>query len=460
MKTYLFYDLETSGLNPAFDQVIQFAAIRTDMNLKELERYEYLVKPNPDILPSPKAMITHRTAISDWIKGESEFTAIKAIHGLMNRPGTISLGYNTLGFDDEFLRFNFYRNLLNPYQHQYANNCHRADIYPITALFYLFHPNHLKWPLLNNKVSLKLEALNAENHLSRGMAHNAIVDVEATIELSKIFMQEKKTWDYAFAYFDKNKDAQRQNNLAHLFDKKYGLIVDGVFGASRNFCAPILHLGQHWHYKNQECWLRLDTKTLACSKPHDFIEHTQTINKKRGEPGFILPASEKYIGKLGQEEKLNLNNNILWLKDNLATLEQIRNYYCDFTYEKYPNVAVEAALYYQGFWNDEEKNKMDQFHQAKLEHKSQIINEMKNPVLHLLAIQSLARLDMNLLSYEQIQKLKEDQAQDKIDYKNKKKLSLEEALKEIHELKEDKSLDIEQQNLLMDLEQWLKLKND
>ena len=30
MKTYLFYDLETTGLNPVFDQPIQFAAVRTD----------------------------------------------------------------------------------------------------------------------------------------------------------------------------------------------------------------------------------------------------------------------------------------------------------------------------------------------------------------------------------------------------------------------------------------------
>ena len=38
--TYLFYDLETTGLNPCFDQVLQFAAIRTDLSLNEIERHE------------------------------------------------------------------------------------------------------------------------------------------------------------------------------------------------------------------------------------------------------------------------------------------------------------------------------------------------------------------------------------------------------------------------------------
>ena len=46
MQTYLFYDLETTGLNKSFDQILQFAAIRTDLNLKELKRYELKIKLN------------------------------------------------------------------------------------------------------------------------------------------------------------------------------------------------------------------------------------------------------------------------------------------------------------------------------------------------------------------------------------------------------------------------------
>jgi exodeoxyribonuclease I len=33
--TFLFYDTETSGLNRAFDQILEFAAIRTDLKLNE-----------------------------------------------------------------------------------------------------------------------------------------------------------------------------------------------------------------------------------------------------------------------------------------------------------------------------------------------------------------------------------------------------------------------------------------
>ena len=43
-KTYLFYDIETTGLNKAFDQVLQFAAIRTDKQLNEIDRYTIKVQ--------------------------------------------------------------------------------------------------------------------------------------------------------------------------------------------------------------------------------------------------------------------------------------------------------------------------------------------------------------------------------------------------------------------------------
>jgi exodeoxyribonuclease I len=105
LQTYLFYDIETTGLNKSFDQVLHFAAIRTDLFFNELSRHEFIIKLNPDVVPSPDAMLTHGMSLSDIENGVSEYEAIQQIHVLLNTPGTISLGYNTLGFDDSFLRF-------------------------------------------------------------------------------------------------------------------------------------------------------------------------------------------------------------------------------------------------------------------------------------------------------------------------------------------------------------------
>ncbi len=446
-KTFLFYDIETSGLNPAFDQVIQFAAIRTDMQLNELERYEWMVRPNPGIVPSPRAMITHRTPLQAWQQGESEFVVIKRIHELFNTPGTISLGYNTLGFDDEFLRFSFYRNLLAPYTHQFANSCGRADLYPITSLFYLFHPSLLTWPLRNEKISLKLDALNTTNHLSDGVAHNAIVDIEATIALAKIFMQQTDTWKYALGYFDKNSDNERQQKLPKLFNKKYAVLVDGIFGSDANFCAPVLYLDSHYHYKNQACWLRLDGDDLS--------DQPWVINKKMAEPGFLLPASEKYLAKLSDDKKNILKKNITWLEKNPEKLEEIKKHYCDFTYPKFPNVAPEAALYYQGFWNDEQQRQMQQFHRAAFDKKSETIERISHPLLKILAVDALGRCDRELLSIEQADIFDENCEAEKMDYKGRTKLTTTQAIEEIQHLKNDANLDDEQLGLLQELQQWL-----
>src|SRR3990167_11322654 len=194
--TYLFYDIETTGLNKCFDQVIQFAAIRTDLTLKEIERHEIRIKLNRDVIPAPEAMMIHRMCIADMQEGLSEVEGIRQIHRLLNTPETISVGYNTLGFDDEFLRFSFYRNLLPPYTHQFNNQCGRMDMYPILTLYYLFKNEILKWPVDNDKISLKLENINLENQLFQGQAHHAMTDVEATFALAKKLKQDEKMWGY------------------------------------------------------------------------------------------------------------------------------------------------------------------------------------------------------------------------------------------------------------------------
>ena len=108
-RTYFFYDIETTGLNKCFDQVLHFAAIRTDSNLETISEHEFEIKLNPDVIPSPGAMMVHGMDLSSMQEGMRECDAMVQIHQLMNQPGTISLGYNTLGFDDEFLRFSFFR---------------------------------------------------------------------------------------------------------------------------------------------------------------------------------------------------------------------------------------------------------------------------------------------------------------------------------------------------------------
>ena len=179
-NTYLFYDLETTGLNVAFNQILRFAAIRTDLELNEIERKTINVKLRDDIVPSANALIINRLSLNDIIDGECEYEAIVDIYKLFNQPGTINMGYNSISFDNEFLRYNYYRNLLDPYIHEWKNDCCKMDIMPITLYYYLFKPGALKWPGNEIDKKLKLEHINAANNLADGMAHDALVDVEVS----------------------------------------------------------------------------------------------------------------------------------------------------------------------------------------------------------------------------------------------------------------------------------------
>ena len=38
--SFVFYDTETTGTNTAFDQILQFGAVKTNHELSELDRFE------------------------------------------------------------------------------------------------------------------------------------------------------------------------------------------------------------------------------------------------------------------------------------------------------------------------------------------------------------------------------------------------------------------------------------
>ena len=97
---YLFYDLETTGLCESFDQIVRFAAILSDENLKVIDKYEISIQLRPDIVPSPYALIITRLGINDITSGLSEYDALNQIHKIFNRPKQINLGYISLIIDN------------------------------------------------------------------------------------------------------------------------------------------------------------------------------------------------------------------------------------------------------------------------------------------------------------------------------------------------------------------------
>jgi len=372
MKTFLFYDVETSGLNPAFDQILTFACIRTDLSLTEISRELITIQLRRDIVPSPHAFITHCLTIDELKHGITEYQAAQQIHKLFNTPGTISFGYNSLGFDDEFLRFLFYRNLLDPYSHQYANQCSRMDMLPVTALFRVFCDHVMNWPHLEDgRSSLKLERISDENQFTTsGRAHEAMNDVEAVIELARIFSREKDIWAYALDFFNKTKDVLRINALKkeiRVGNKPFRicLMVSASFGPKNNYLAPVLHVGESLPYKNQSLWLRLDREGVFKKNEESGIYDLFVIRKRPADELIVLPYLDRFIRKLPLASQQTSRENLEKIQSDPDLFFKTIQYHLEYKYPVIPDMDPDAALYQSGFFSSSEKKEISKFHGTK-----------------------------------------------------------------------------------------------
>ena len=484
MNTYLFYDLETTGLSKAFDQVLQFAAIRTDMNLNEIERHNLMVKLRPDIIPSPGAMITHRISIAQSMQGISEFEAMAQIHHLMNQPNTVNLGYNTSSFDDEFLRFCFHRNLLPPYTHQYQNGCRRSDLLPLTIMYYLYKREVLAhWPERDGKPTMRLEHLSEANQLASGATHNAMVDTEATLELARRLRTESKMWQYLEGYFEKDTDRKRIEKIPISFQSIAGtnriaLMINNEYGSANQYQVPVLLIGNSIPYKNQTLWLRLDnpklheiqatdipTETSSSEQKERFSKNSWVIRKKYGEPAIVLSPEQRYWNHLSEERQALVEQNKDWLQSHTTIFNQIIQYHCEYQYPKTPDLDIEAALYQNDFLSKKEQAISRQFHAASVSEKIPIVNQFADIEQRQLASRLLCRNypDNNLPPHltkdfedylRRVNPKNEEEAY--FDQKHQKRTTPAVALNEIDRLEKESELDSEQIQLLEELEAYIK----
>ncbi|MBL4638270.1 MAG: exodeoxyribonuclease I, partial [Proteobacteria bacterium] len=208
MSTLYWHDYETFGLDPRYDRPSQFAGIRTDEELNIIgDPLMIYCKPAGDSLPSPQAcLVTGITPQEAEQKGVIEAEFIRQIHDEFAEPGTCGVGYNSLRFDDEFTRFTLYRNFYDAYAREWQNGNSRWDIIDMARLTRALRPEGINWPdREDGKPSFRLEALTAANNIEHQGAHDALVDVYATIALAKLIKTaQPKLYDFVFEHRQKN----------------------------------------------------------------------------------------------------------------------------------------------------------------------------------------------------------------------------------------------------------------
>ena len=190
---FAFFDLETTGISPAFDQPLQFAAILTDAHFREIERVDLRCRIAPHIIPSPIALAVtgvHPAQLVDpSLPNLFEFT--QSVLDLVARwSPAIWTGFNSIRFDEEMLRQAFYQNLQADIFATQFNGNTRFDI--MTAVHAVWHrrPDLLAWPVdETGRVRFNLDRLAPLNGFEDHNAHDALGDVEATIHLARAIAQ-------------------------------------------------------------------------------------------------------------------------------------------------------------------------------------------------------------------------------------------------------------------------------
>lgn len=242
-ETFFFYDLETSGFSAREDRVMQFAGQRTDMNLKPIgEPVNYFITMTTDRIPSVDAvLLTGITPQKTVQEGISEAEFIKIFDDEVSKPGTIFLGFNSIRFDDEFMRFLFYRNFYDSYEWQWKDGKSRWDLLDLSRMTRALRPEGINWPIDDNgKPANRLELLSKANNLDHESAHDALSDVMATIALAQLIRsKQKKLFDYLLSL--------RTKKQVQDFLSKNSMFVycSGKYPSESEKTAVVLNLGSH-----------------------------------------------------------------------------------------------------------------------------------------------------------------------------------------------------------------------
>lgn len=184
----VLYDTETTGLSRHFDQIIEFAALRVNDDFEVEDRFETSCRLQPHIVPTPSALHLNEGSYSELTSPSrrSHFEMICEIHHRFSgwSPAAF-IGYNSIHFDEEFLRHAFYQCLLEPYVTSIGNA--RGDVLKLVRAVSKLRPDVLPAAYgADGRRSMKLHEVAIACGFKSIGAHEAMVDVEAMLWVVKV----------------------------------------------------------------------------------------------------------------------------------------------------------------------------------------------------------------------------------------------------------------------------------
>ena len=234
--TYIFYDTETTGKVAAFDQILQFAAIKTDAELNVLDTFNVRCRLLPYIVPSPGALLVTGTTIVTTCP-LSNFEMMRQVHAKMHRwseGGAVFVGWNSMKFDETLLRQAYFKSLLPIYQTN-TNGNGRADMMRMAQVIFACAPNVLVVPVAaEGKRAFKLGLMAAANNIDLDNAHDALADTNATLGIARLIRQGAPAlWDALIA------NARKSGALRLLRSEPFMLLSERFGSPLNSIVTPL-----------------------------------------------------------------------------------------------------------------------------------------------------------------------------------------------------------------------------
>lgn len=367
--TIVFYDTETTGVDAPFDQILQFAAVRTDADLNELDRFEIRSRLQPHVVPAPEAMLTNRVTAAQLVDATlpSHYEMVRTIDARLHSwSPALFMGFNSLRFDEHFLRQALYQTLHPPYLTN-TNGNSRSDVLRMLQSVSVYAPDAIVIPVGDDgKPVFRLDRIAPANGFEQKNAHDAMADVEATIYICRLLCERAPDIWSTFMRFSQKAAVASFVSLEQVF-----CLSDHYGGRPYAWLVTALGMNEKNSSEYYVFDLGVDPADLAALTPGDLNERLQfspnPIRRLRANAAPVLmPADDAPAFASGKDlsaSELSRRATVLQTDPELrarliAAFETGR--------DKPAAVHVELQIY-DGFLTNEDQGLLAAFHAAPWE---------------------------------------------------------------------------------------------
>tara|TARA_R110002110_G_scaffold411122_2_gene635154 strand:- start:1241 stop:2599 length:1359 start_codon:yes stop_codon:yes gene_type:complete len=373
--TYIFYDTETTGLNSAFDQILQFAAIVTDDDFSIVEEVNLRGRRRPFILPSPGALMVTGITPADFENAPlSHYELVTEIRTLIDHYSpAVLVGFNSIRFDEGMLRQAFYQTLHPTYLTQLNGNS-RMDVMRLAHAVAEHNAEAITVPLNDKgRASFKLGDLSQANDIRLLNAHDALADTRATLELARVLRDRAPdVWDMLFAARTKQSAQQtlENNTIVVATDQAFGTktIVATPFATNPDNDGEVA-LFDLAH--DPTPYLDIDEQEAA--KALTRSPRIARIIKANQLP-ILRPAKATDLLSIGKALALERAKTV---KGHKRLSETFAAALANRFEEREPSQHVEELIF-EGFPTFADQKLMDQFHRAPWEQRLEIVEQLED----------------------------------------------------------------------------------